>query len=91
MHDEQIRKLIEQFRAKFLELSSEEIQRLIEETRAEALAEARTLIKTQMLGPFWSNQLACRPVRQPHCHHLPPPHHLDKLSQHHAPLLKCPG
>lgn len=49
MHDEQIRKLIEQFRAKFLELSSEEIQRLIEETRAEALAEARTLIKTQML------------------------------------------
>lgn len=49
MHDEQIRKLIEQFRAKFLELSSEEIQRLIEETRAEALAEARTLLKTQML------------------------------------------
>ncbi|SHK60152.1 translation initiation factor IF-2 [Rhodothermus profundi] len=49
MYDEQIRKLIEQFRAKFLELSSEEIQRLIEETKAEALAEARAIIKEQML------------------------------------------
>ncbi|ACY47120.1 hypothetical protein [Rhodothermus marinus] len=49
MHDEQIRRLIEQFRARFLELSSEEIQRLIEEAKAEALAEARAIIKEQML------------------------------------------
>ncbi len=49
MYDEQIRKLIEQFRAKFLEFSSEEIQRLIEEAKAEALAEARAIIKEQML------------------------------------------
>ncbi|MDQ7040051.1 MAG: translation initiation factor IF-2 [Rhodothermus sp.] len=49
MYDEQLRKLIEQFRAKFLELSNEDIQRLVEETRAEALAEARAIIKEQML------------------------------------------
>jgi len=49
MHDEQIRRLIEQFRARFLELSSEEIQHLIEEAKAEALAEARAIIKEQML------------------------------------------
>ncbi len=63
MHDEQIRKLIEQFRAKFLELSSEEIQRLIEETKAEALAEARAIIKEQMLEAILeqSARLQARP------------------------------
>jgi hypothetical protein len=49
MHAEHIRQLIERFREQFVALTADEIQRLVEEARTEALAEARALLKEQML------------------------------------------
>ncbi|CAM3228579.1 translation initiation factor IF-2 [Rhodothermus bifroesti] len=49
MQAEHIRQLIERFREQFVALTADEIQRLVEEARTEALAEARALLKEQML------------------------------------------